>query len=326
MKRRDILAALGAAPAALALPRMTSAQAWPTAPIRMVVPYAAGGGIDAVARLVAKAMADDLGQSLVVDNRGGAGGMLGAELVARAAPDGYTVLFAGNPELTITPWLQKASYQPLVDFKPIELVSQSPSVIACMPSLGAANLRNALAAAKKRPGGITVGTPGNGSPMHIAVELLRAQSGLDIVHVPYKGAAPATVALLGGEIAFALVGAPPLLPHIAAGKIQALAVTQPQRSPLLAQVPTIGEAVGLMKDVDFVAWYGLLTPVKAPAQAVERLQRSAAAALAQPAVRERLQALGTDPVAMPAGPFAQRMKNESEQYRQIIQRFQIKAR
>lgn len=116
-----------------------------------------------------------------------------------------------------------------------------------------------------------------------------------------------------------------MLPHITAGKIRALAVTPPQRSPPLAQVPTIDEAVGLMKDVDFVAWYGLLTPAKAPAGAVERLQKSAAAALAQPAVRERLQALGTDPVAMPAGPFARRMKNESEQYRPIIQRFQIKA-
>lgn len=325
MKRREILAAMGAVPAALALPRVASAQAWPSQPIRMVVPYAAGGGIDAVARLIAKAMGEDLGQSLVVDNRGGAGGMLGAEIVARAAPDGYTVLFAGNPELTITPWLQKASYQPLVDFKPLELVSQSPSVIACLPSLGAANLRDALAAAKKRPGGITVGTPGNGSPMHVAVELLRAQSGLDIVHVPYKGAGPATVALLGGEISFALVGAPPLLPHINAGKIQALAVTQPQRSPMLAQVPTIGEAMGFMKDVDFVAWYGLLAPAKVSADVVDRLEKSAAAALAQPAVRERLQALGTDPVAMPSAPFAQRMKNESAQYQQIIQRFQIKA-
>lgn len=325
MKRRDILTALGAAPAALTLPRLAGAQAWPNQPIRMVVPYAAGGGIDAVARLLAKAMGEDLGQSLVVDNRGGAGGMLGAEIVARAAPDGYTVLFAGNPELTITPWLQKASYQPLVDFKPVELVSQSPSVITCLPSLGATTLRDALAAAGKRPGGITVGTPGNGSPMHVAVELLRAQSGLDIVHVPYKGAGPATVALLGGEIAFALVGAPPVLPHIAAGKIQALAVTQPQRSPLLAQVPTLGEAMGFMKDVDFVAWYGLLVPAKAPVEVVERLQKSAAAALAQPAVRERLQALGTDTVAMPSAPFTQRMRKESEQYQEIIRRFGIKA-
>ncbi|MGN8080809.1 Bug family tripartite tricarboxylate transporter substrate binding protein [Variovorax sp. 22077] len=133
--------------------------------------------------------------------------------------------------------------------------------------------------------------------------------------------------MLGDEIAFALVVTPRLLPHITAGKIRALAVTQPRRSPLLAEVPTIGEAVGLelMQDVVFVAWQGMLTPAKAPAEAVERLQKSAAAALAQPAVRERLKALGTDPIAMPAGPFAQRMKNASEQYRHILQRFQIKA-
>jgi len=221
----------------------------------------------------------------------------------------------------------EVSYQRLIHFKPIDLASQLPSVIACrhcsVRLLGARPSPPPGSA----PGGITVGTQDHGSPLRVSVKLLRAQTGLDIVHVPCKSAAPATVALLGGEIAFALVVTPRLLSHITDGKIRALAVTQPQRSPLLAQVLAIGEAVGLglMQDVVFVAWQGMLTPAKAPAEAVERLQKSAAAALAQSAVRERMLALGTDPAAMPAGPFAQRMKNASEQYRQIIQRFQTTA-
>lgn len=324
MHRRTAVAALGAC--ALAAMRPAFAQSYPSQPVRMIVPYAAGGGIDAVARLLAQGLGEELNRSFIVDNRGGAGGMLGAELVAKATPDGYTVLLAGNPELTITPWLQaKAAYAPLSDFTPVVLVSQSPNLLVAQAALGARTLRSALTAAQATPAGLTIGTPGNGSPQHIAVELLRSQTGLDIVHVPYKGAGPATVAALGGEVAFALVGAPPVLPHLASGKLMALAVTQPRRSPLVPDVPTIGEAMGILKDEDFVAWYGLLVPTRSPTEVVQKLERAALAVLQRPETRARLAGLGTDVVGLAGPAFAQRMRAESKQYGDIIRKFAIKA-
>jgi tripartite-type tricarboxylate transporter receptor subunit TctC len=324
MQRRFFLGVLGTS----ALGTMTPAfgQGYPGAPVRMVLPYAAGGGADAVARLVARGLSDELHQGFIVDNRAGAGGMIGADIVAKAPADGYTILFAGNPELTITPWLQaKASYAPLTDFTPVVLVAQSPNVLAANASLAAKTLKAAFDAARKLPGGITIGTPGNGTPQHIAVELMRAQTGLDIVHVPYKGAAPATAAALGGEIAFALVGAPPLMAHLASGQLVALAVTQPKRSPLLPDVPTVGEAIGIMADGDFVAWYGLLVPSRTPADVVQQLEKTALAVLKRPEMRTKFTALGTDLVAMPGVQFAERMRAESKQYGQIIKRFEIKG-
>ncbi|MEJ8810417.1 tripartite tricarboxylate transporter substrate binding protein [Variovorax ureilyticus] len=325
MKRRTMLGVIGAASAGwLAFPAQ-AARAYPSAAIRMVVPYAAGGGIDAVARMLAQGMAEELHQPVVVDNRGGAGGMLGAEAVAKAQPDGYTVLLAGNPELTITPQLQKANYSATSDFAPVVLVSQSPNILVASPSLGGKTLREAMEAAKKRPGGISVATPGNGSPQHIAVELLRTQTGLDIMHVPYKGAAPATIAALGGEVSFALVGAPPVLPHIGSGKLVGYAVTQPARSPLVPNIPTLGEALGIMQKDDFVAWYGLLVPAHTPPEAVDALSKAAFAVLRREDARPRLAALGTDLVAMPAAPFAERMRQEARLYGDVIKRFGIKA-
>jgi tripartite-type tricarboxylate transporter receptor subunit TctC len=292
----------------------------------MVVPYAAGGGIDAVARMLAQGMAEELHQPVVVDNRAGAGGMLGAEAVAKAQADGYTVLLAGNPELNITPQLQaKATYSAVNDFAPVVLVSQSPNILVASSSLGAKTLREALDVARKGSGGISIGTPGNGSPQHIAVEVLRMQTGMDIMHVPYKGAGPATIAALSGEVTFALVGAPPVLPHINSGKLVALAVTQPKRSPLVPNVPTVGEALGMMQNDDFVTWYGLLVPAKTPPETTTVLSKAAFSVLNRSDSRSRLAALGTDLVAMPAEPFAERMRQETRIYGEVIKRFGIKA-
>lgn len=324
MQRRTFLSALGASMSAAS--GSVFAQAYPSQPVRMIVPYSAGGGIDAVARLVGLGLGEELHQSFVVDNKAGAGGMVGAEAAAKATADGYTVLFAGNPELTITPWLQpKASYAPLSDFTPVVLVSQSPNVLVTNASLGARTLRDALNAARKTQGGITIGTPGNGTPQHIAVELMRSQTGMDIIHVPYKGAGPATIAALGGEVSFALVGAPPLLTHMGSGKLVALAVTQPKRSPLVPNVPTMGEALGIMRDEDFVAWYGLLVPSRTPAEVVQKLEKATLAVLQRTETRARLAGMGTDVVAIAGSQFAQRMQAESKQYGDIIKRFAIKA-
>ena len=324
MQRRTLLTALGVS--MLGTGRLAWGQAYPSLPVRMIVPYSAGGGIDAVARLVGQGVGEALQQSFVIDNKAGAGGMLGAEAVAKAPPDGYTILFAGNPELTIAPWLQaKASYAPLTDFTPVVLISQSPNILVANAKLGAKTLSEALSAARNSPAGLTIGTPGNGTPQHIAVELMRAQTGMDIVHVPYKGAGPATIAALGGEVSFALVGAPPLLPHIQTGKLVALAITQPKRSPLVPNIPTIGEALGIMRDTDFVAWYGILVPARSPAEVAQKLEKAALAMLQKPEVRAKLAAMGTDVVGISGAQFAERMRTESKQYGDIVKRFGIKA-
>lgn len=323
MKRRTFLGALGAS--SLGVFTSVKAQGYPTSTVRTIVPYSAGGGADTVARLLAQGMSEELKQTFIVDNRAGGGGMIGADAVARSAADGYTLLLAGNPELTITPSLQKANYSAVSDFTPIVLVSQSPNVLVANTSLGAKTLKEALEAARKLPGGISIGTPGPGSPQHIAVEVLRSQVGKDIVHVPYKGAAPATVAVVGGELTFALVGAPPVLPHLSAGKLVGLAVTQPQRSPLLPNVPTVGEAMGIMNSDDFVTWYGLLAPSRTPREIVQALEKAAFAVLQRPDTKAKLAALGTDLVAMPSGQFAERMRSEAKYYGEIIKRLDIKA-
>jgi len=323
MKRRTFLSAAGASLLACA-PMARAAQSYPKAPVRMIVPYAAGGGADAIARIMAQGMGDTLDQSFIVENRAGAGGMIGAEMVARATPDGYTVLMAGNPELTISPWIQaKVNYSASRDFLPVVLVSQSPNILVAHPRSENKNLKDALDSAMRSAGGITIATPGSGSAQHIAVEMLKAETGLEIVHVPYKGAGPATIAVLGGEVAFALVGAPPALPHIASGKLTALAVTQPQRSPLLPDVPTIEEAMGIMGNEDLVTWYGLLVPAGTPAEAQKQLERAAFATLEQPGMRDKFATLGTDLVAMPSREFAARMKRESARFQTVIQQLKL---
>ena len=329
MKRRTFLAALGASSlgaSSFGLIRTACAtEAFPSAPVKMIVPYAAGGGLDTVTRILARGMGENLKQAFVVDNRPGGGGMIGAGIVSRAAPDGYTLLMAGNPELTITPWLQKALYSAVNDFTPIVLVAQSPNVIVANASLGGKSLRDALNAAEKTATGIAIGTPGNGSPQHIAVEVLKAQTGFKITHVPYKGAAPAVTAVLGGEVPFALIGAPPVIPHLKSGKLIGLAVTQPKRSPLLPDVPTMGEAMSVMANDDFVTWYGMLAPARTPTDIVQALEKAAFAILKRSDTRPQFAALGTDLVAMPSAEFAERMRHDSGMYSELIRKLGIKA-
>ena len=321
MKRRSALAAIGLLSQGLSL--RAHAQAGGS-PIRMVVPYAAGGGIDAVARTLAQAMAEELKQPIVVDNRGGAGGTLGADAVARAPADGRTLLLAGNPELTIAPALMPhLPYKPERDFSPLVLVAQTPVVLVGNADLHAKTLREAVDVARKKSAGLSIGTPGNGTPQHLAVELLRSQTGIDFVHVAYKGAAPATAAAVGGEISFALVGAPPVLPHMAAGKLVGLAVTQPKRSPLLPTVPTMGEAIGAMQTDDFVNWYGLLAPAKTPSEVLAQFQKVALTVLARPDVKARIVGLGSDLMATPEPAFGERIRAESKRYAEVIRRFNI---
>lgn len=325
MKRRTFLSA-GCASLLACSPFARAAETYPKGPVRMIVPYAAGGGADTITRIVAQGMGAYLKQSFIVENRPGAGGTIGADVVARSAPDGYTTLMAGNPELTITPWLQdKVNYSAARDFVPVVLVSQSPNVLVANPKSGYTSLSDVLDVARRTKDSISIATPGSGTPQHIAVEILRKETGLDLIHVPYKGAGPATIALLGGEVTLALVGAPPVLPHIAEKKLTALAITQPKRTPLLPEVPTVGEALGIMRDDDLVAWYGLLVPAGTPQDAVQQLEKAAFHVLEQPGMSEKFASLGTDLVAMRAQEFAARMKNESDRYQQLIRQLGLTA-
>ena len=322
MKRRNVLLAASAA----ATWPLARAQAYPAALIRMIVPYAAGGGLDAVARVLAQGMGELLGRQIVVDNRTGAGGTIGASAVAKAAPDGYTVLMGGNPELTIAPAIvPKLPYVTATDFTPVMLVAQSPNVLVTSPALGASTLARVLELGRSKSVQLSIGTPGNGSPQHIACEALKAASGVDIVHVPFRGAGPATLAALSGEVKLALVGAPPALPHIRAGKLLALAVTQQTRSALVPDVPTVTEATGHLKGQDFLTWYGLLLPARTPATAVAALEKAAATVLGRPEIRERLATLGTDVQATSAMHFAQRMRAEATQYAELVARYKVTA-
>jgi tripartite-type tricarboxylate transporter receptor subunit TctC len=298
--------------------------AYPTKPIRMIVPYAAGGGLDVVTRNVAQAMSELLGQTIVIENKTGAGGTIGAEAVARTTPDGYTVLMAGNPELVIAPALTPATvrYSIAKDFVPIMLVAESPNIVFAHPSVTGSLADIVTGNLTVEPG---VGTPGQGSPQHIALEVLNASSRQKLVHVPYKGAAPAVADAIGGQIKLGIAGAPPVLQNLKSGKLKALAVTQAKRSPLAPDIPTVEEVTGV-KGLDvFTTWYGLLAPTGTPPQAVEALQKAIATVLARPDMKARLAALGTDVVALPGAQFADRIKVELKRYEDVVHRFNIKA-
>lgn len=302
-----------------------SQSVYPQKPIRLVVPYAAGGGIDAIARLVAQDLSDGLGQAVAVDNRAGAGGMIGAEFVARSQPDGYTVLFAGNPELTINPTLMGGTrYNVGKDFIPLMLVSESPNVLVAHPSLRA-GLHDIVEGTDRGDGTLSVGTPGLGTPQHLTVEVLKSLSKAQWVHVPYKGAAPAIVDVLGGQTRLVLTGAPPLLPHIKSGKLKALAVMQPRRSSLMPDIPTFEEASGLKVLESYSTWYGVLVPAGTPAQVTGPLQKALATTLARPEIRQKLQELGTEVVALPGPQFGERIRLEILRYGDVIRRFNLKA-
>lgn len=327
-KRNWILATLAVA-ASSTLPSAAWAEGtsdYPSRPIRMVVPYAAGGGLDSIARVIALSLGEALGQTVIVDNRAGGGGVIGAESVARAAPNGYTVLMAGNPELVIaqavTP--ENVRYDIRKDFVPIMLVSESVNILFAHPSV-TASLADILSGKAALPGGVSVGTPGQGSPQHITLEVMQASTKERLVHVPYKGAGPVVADVMGGQIKLGLVGAPPVLAGMKAGSLRALAVTGRKRSALAPDVPTIQEATGIQGTEDFSTWYGLLAPRNTPQPAIDALQKAMIKVLARPDVRDKLAAMGTEVLALPQAAFADRIEKDIARYDDVVRRFHIKA-
>ncbi|UUZ66471.1 tripartite tricarboxylate transporter substrate binding protein (plasmid) [Polaromonas sp. P1-6] len=259
MKR--ILSAVLVALAAGQVP-VAQAQAWPNKPLRLIVAYPAGGGLDLVARTVAQRLSEQLRQPVLVENRGGASGSIGADVVAKSAPDGYTLLMASPAEVVVGPAAgQKTPYNPKTDFIPVALAGETPLVLVVHPSTPGKDMASFVAYARSNPGKLNYGTPGNGSSMQFAGESFKAGTGAFILHIPYRGAAPALNDLLGNQISMAIVGMPPVVAHAKSGKLRVLAVTTPKRSALMPDVPTVSEMPG-MRDYRFSNWMGVFAPAK----------------------------------------------------------------
>ena len=297
ISRRQALGSIAALGASGVLPAAAQTTAFPSRPIRLIVPQAPGGNSDTFGRILAQKLTDRLGQQVVVENRAGAGGTVGSALVSKAAPDGYTLLVADNGTHAIAPTLYgaKLPYDVFKDFTPITLAATFPTVIMIHPSVPAKNVQEFVALAKSQPGKITYSSAGTGNGSHLTVELFRAAAGgLDLVHVPYKGGAPAVQALLSGEVQMSSVSVNTALPHIQAGTVRALGVASAKRSPALPDVPTFVEN-GIAFEGD--SWLAIMGPAGIPPDIAAKLNQEIAAALREPATQERLAKLGLVVVA-----------------------------
>lgn len=311
--------------ALLAAPLAAFAQAYPAKPVKIVVPYPAGGGVDFVARTIGQRLSESLGQPVIVENKAGASGTLGAAFVASSAPDGYTLLLASPAEVVVGPTAgQKVSYDAQKDLTPISLVGETPLVIFAHPSVAARDLKELIAQAKREPGKLSYASPGNGSTMHFAGESLNGLAGVDILHIPYKGAAPAVSDVLGGQVPLGIVGMPPTVQHAKSGKLRILAVTSDKRSEAMPDVPAAHEVPGL-QGYRFTNWMGLFAPAGTPAPVVERLSAEIARLVKEPGVREKLLSQGVDPAGLNPAEFTAFMRSESERYGTIAKARRIRA-
>ena len=304
-------------------PEWAAAQAYPTKPIRLVVPLAPGGAGDILARLVGQRITETLGQPVIVDNRAGAGGNIGNEVVARAVADGYTLLMAAPP-LVINPLLYpNVTYHPVRDFTPITLVASVPVVLAVHPSVPAKSVKELIALAKGNPGKYTYASSGVGGTNHLAGVLFSKTAGVDLLHVGYKGSGPALTDLLGGQVHMQFSGLPPLLPHIRSGKLRALGVAGARRTASLPEVPTISEAG--VPGFEATSWQGLAGPAKLPAPILSTLHGHIVKAIASPETHARILDMGADPVGNTPAEFARFIKSEFEKWRPIIRASGAKA-
>lgn len=297
-------------------------QSYPNRPIRFIVPFAPGGGTDFVGRLISQKLGERLGQQLVVENRSGAGGTIGSNLVARAAPDGYTLLLGMVSPLAISPNLEKVPYDPVRDFSAASLLASSYHVLVVHPSLPARSVKELVALAKARPGQINYGSAGAGTNLFLIAELFKSATGTEIVHIPYKGTAPAVVAILSGESQMMFGGITGVMHHVNNNRLRAIAVTSPKRSPLLPQVPTLIES-GL-RGVDVASWYALLAPAGTPRSILDRLSGELAQLADQPDYREQLEKQAFETLSTRPDHFAGFMREELEKWARVIKTAGIK--
>lgn len=299
-------------------------QSFPNKPVHLVVAYAPGGATDITARVIGRALATMWGQSVIVENRPGASGMVGAEMVVRSIPDGYTLLVGYAPEVGLNKLLfARMSYDPERDLLPITLLTASPLVLAVHPSIGAKTIGELVALAKSKPGTVNCATPGLGGQQHLACESLGMIAGVGFTSVPYKGTGPAMVDLLGGQVQMMFASIAPLLPHLRAGKLVPIAIADDKRSPLLPEVPTFAEA-GFDR-FEFVNWFGLLAPAGTPSAVIDKLNHDVAAALRQEDVKQVLEAQGLDTRPGTPKEFSDFVRAEMSKYGRIVREANIKA-
>jgi tripartite-type tricarboxylate transporter receptor subunit TctC len=314
---------LAAAAVAFLAGASAQAQEYPTRPIKVVIAFPAGGPTDFVGRLLADKLKDFLGQPVIIENKAGANGAIGADFVAKSAPDGYTLFLTTSGAVTITPNLRADTpYDTLRDFAPISRVVNVNEVLAVRPELGLKSVKDLATMAKAKPGTLAFASTGVGSPPHLALELLQAAAGVKFVHVPYRGAAPAITDLLGGQVIAMFADAPVLMPQIRAGKLTALAIAAEQRNPVLPDVPTLAEEG--YADTVTNNWYGLLAPAKTPPAIIARLNRAVRAALADPDVRQKLVNVGAVPAPTTPEEFAQFLRDELARWGKVIREKGIK--
>ena len=311
------LQCLGFALATLALAATAQAQTWPSRPIKLIVGFAAGGSTDVTARLVAQALSERLGQQVIVENRGGAGGNIGADAVAKAEPDGYTLLLTTSTTHATNPSLYRSlPFDVRTDFTPITLTAFIPNLLVVHPSVPARSIEELVAYAKANPDKLTYGSAGNGSSQHLSAELFRSLAGIRMAHAPYRGGAPAVTDLLSGNIQVLFAPLVEVLQHVQDGKLKALGITTAKRSPLLPSAPAIGEH---LPGYEIALWNGLLGPAKLPREIVERVNRETVAALRSEELKAKLAQQGSEPAGTSPEAFRAFIEAELAKWKKLVE-------
>lgn len=306
------------------VPRTSTTSAYPTKPIRMIVPYAPGGGSDIVARIVGQKMTDTLGQAIIIDNRPGAAGMVGAEIAAGAPADGYTLLLADSSfTINSSYYTRQVRYDARKSFVPVALVADTPYLLVVHPSVPAGSLKDFIALAKAQAGKLNVGSAGNGSGSHLTGELFKLKAGVILNHIPYKGSGPSTADVVAGQIQATFATAPGAVPFIKSGRLKALVVASPKRNAALPEVPTFVESG--FSDIVVTNWYGIVAPAGTAKPAVQRLYDEVGRAIALPDVRERLAGAALEPVPQSHDTFRALIDAELTRWAQVIREANIKT-
>jgi len=301
----------------------SAAESWPQKPIRMIVPFPPGGGTDFVGRLVAKYLSQRLGQTIFVENHGGANGTVGLQTLMRSNPDGYTIAVTSDTPLTVNPLLYRnLPYQPLRDFILVATVVRSPQLLAVHPSVPARSVAELIALAKAKPGGLSYGTGGIGNFAHLAMELFSLETGVKLLHVPYKGTGPAAMGLIGGEVQMAFIPVQTLLPYVKSGQLVAIAVAEPRRMPSLPDVPTVAETLA---GFEVAPWEGVIVPAGTPKEIVTRLREATLSIMRDPAIAEQFAIQQKTVMALGPDEFADLVRKDSARWEKVIKAANIQV-
>jgi tripartite-type tricarboxylate transporter receptor subunit TctC len=298
------------------------AQGWPAKPARIVVPFQPGGGSDTQARLLGKKFTESMGQSFVVENRGGAGGVIGADIVAKAPPDGYTILFSTASLAVNATLYKKGNFDPVRDLAAVSWFSSAPLILVVHPSVPAKNVKELVALAKQRRGKLNAGSNGSGTTSHLAIEMLKQSAGIDVAHIPYKGGGPAAVAIMAGEVDLRFSGALAVLPHIKAGRVRPLAVASARKSAALPELPTLAS---YYPGFDADNWYAMFVPAATPKEIVAKLHGEIVKVLSSPEMRDAISRDGAEPVGSTPEELAAYFRREVQKYAKLIKAANVQA-